>query len=390
MTALIAAFAAGLALLLFYGVLAWPTFDAIRYMRRLSELHPDSRPSLAAAPRVSVIVPACNEESAIERCLRSLARQDYPDLEVIAVNDRSTDLTGDRMEAVSRDEPRVHVIHVADLPTGWLGKNHANHVGAARAAGDWILFTDGDVTFEPDAVRRAVLFAEAERLDHLAVFPGMEQGGFWETAAVYFFVIMYVRHTRLWHARNPLRPDAFAGVGAFNLVRRDAYQAIGGHRTLCMEVVDDLKLAKLVKHAGCTTDALDGHGMISVRWQVGLRGVIRGLEKNAFAGAGYRLGRAAGGVLMLALFAVMPPCGALLAPSWSRLPFALVLLGQIALLGLVSVRRGGHWSVGLAYPVVCLALAWAVGRSIFLTMWRRGVQWRGTFYPLEELRRGSI
>ena len=162
MTALIAAFAAGLALLLFYGVLAWPTFDAIRYMRRLSELHPDSRPSLAAAPRVSVIVPACNEESAIERCLQSLARQDYPDLEVIAVNDRSTDRTGDRMEAVSRDEPRVHVIQVAELPDGWLGKNHANHVGAAQAAGDWLLFTDGDVTFEPDVVRRAVLFAEAE------------------------------------------------------------------------------------------------------------------------------------------------------------------------------------------------------------------------------------
>lgn len=383
------ALSVGVVGLLYWAVLSRELFVSMMHGRRLSDApveegdHRDGR-------TVAIIVPACNEGRSITGCLESLARQDHADLEIIAANDRSTDDTGEQMDAVAARHSRVRVVHITDLPPGWLGKNHANREGAARTTADWLLFTDGDVMFEPDCVRRAVSFAESEGLDHLSLFPDLDAQGYWEVAAVCMFGLLYAAHTRPWHARNPLQPDAYTGVGAFNLIRRSTYVAIGGHDRLRMEVADDLKLAKLVKQSGFVTDLLHGRSLISVRWQVGLGGVIRGLEKNGFAGSDYRISRVIMGVTLLTLGALLPPAGALLAPGWTRLPFALCLAGQVAMLALAARRQEHGAIIGLAHPVVCMALAWAILRSTALTLWRRGVRWRETFYPLEELRRGVV
>ena len=141
-------------------------------------------------PSVTVVVPARNEEAEIERCLRSLLRQDYPNLDICAIDDRSSDNTGAIMDRLRRETPvnsvspatagnrrqhdsdsRLRVLHIADLPSGWLGKTHAMWEGAQTSKSDWILFTDGDVVFRPDTLRRALAYAEAERLDHLVIFP---------------------------------------------------------------------------------------------------------------------------------------------------------------------------------------------------------------------------
>lgn len=140
-----------------------------------------------ALPRLSIVVPALNEEETVEPAMRTLLALDYPQLEIIAVDDRSTDETGGILDRLAATDPRLRVLHVRELPAGWLGKNHALHLASREATGDYILFTDADVLFEPTVLRRTVRAMIARGLDHLAVFPELVRGGFWETLCVWFF-----------------------------------------------------------------------------------------------------------------------------------------------------------------------------------------------------------
>jgi hypothetical protein len=383
-------FVAGLA-----GLGAWlwhaiPVLPGLLRPRFIADTRVPAGETAADPPRVSVIVPACNEAGMIRRCVQSLLDQDYPSLEIIAVDDRSTDGTGALLDELAAANLRLTARHVTELPPGWLGKNHANHTGAAAAGGDWLLFTDGDVIFQRDAIRLAMAHAEPEGLDHLCLFPGLICGTFLERAACCFFGILFTMALQVRHVRNPLRPGAFCGVGAFNLVRRTAYEAIGTHARLRLEVADDVKLGKLLKRAGFVSDVLAGWPQVSVRWQQGLGGVIRGLEKNAFCGADYRVGRSLYLTVCLAVLGLAPVGGAVFAPGWARVPFAAALATQVALLGLAARRQGFGWSVGLGFPVAAVALAVAQARSTLLALCRGGIRWRGTFYPLGELRRELI
>ena len=371
-------------------VRAGPACLFLAKIRRLCDVRGAERFLQGVVPRVSVIVPARDEEAAIQQCLESLACQDYPNLEIIAVDDRSTDATGRKMDRAAADHRGVEVIHVESLPAGWLGKNHANDLGARKATGDWLLFTDGDILFRPDTVRLAMAHAGNEDLDHLTLYPGLLRGGYWETAMCCFFLIMFSAHFKPWQARNPLRPQSFCGVGAFNLVRRDAYAAIGTHERLRLEVADDIKLAKLLKHSGFVSDIMSGRSGIEVRWQVGALGVIKGLEKNAFGGADYRIGPTILGLAFMLCTALLPLVGMLFAPGWAKLPFALWQISLVAMLGHSAAKQGHSPLIGLAFPVACLLMFVAVLRSMVLTLARGGVEWRGTFYPLAELRRGIV
>ncbi len=345
---------------------------------------------LNAGPLVSVIVPACNEAAAIRACLESLAAQDYPSLEIIAIDDRSTDETGAIMADVARRNSRVRVIHNRDLPGGWLGKSHANQVGAQAAEGQWLLFTDGDVLFSQDAIRLAVAHAGNEDLDHLPLFPGLLTGGFWESAMCCCFGVAFMMFCKPWRLRDPNRPDAICGVGAFNLVSRRAYDAIGTHRRLKLEVGDDWKLGKLLKHGGFVSDVLGGWPHVRVRWQVGMRGVVRGLEKNAFCGADYRVGRAVRQAGLMLSWGLAPIAGMALAGGVAQGLFAVWFLLQVGVLGLAARQQGQTALIGLTFPVVCAAMAVAMVRSAALTLYRGGVSWRGSFYPLADLRRELI
>ena len=147
--------------------------------RRLSRIAipSDARETL---PTLSVLVPACNEASTLERAMQSLLAMDYPRLEIIAVNDRSTDGTGELLERLAAANPRLRVRHVTALPSGWLGKNHALHIASQEATGDWLLFTDADVVYTPDALLRAVSYARRVGADHLVVSPRIDTCDFWE------------------------------------------------------------------------------------------------------------------------------------------------------------------------------------------------------------------
>jgi glycosyltransferase involved in cell wall biosynthesis len=343
-------------------------------------------------PRVSIIVPARNEEEDIELSLTRLLELDYGNYEVIAVNDRSTDRTGEIMERVAREplvQARLKVIHHRELPAGWLGKTHAMWTAANAATGDWLLFTDADVMFKPDSVRRALAYAESERADHVVVFPQMIMKRPGEYMMIAFFQTMFVFGHRPWKVADPNTKDHM-GVGAFNLIRRSAYQAIGTYEALRMEVLDDMKLGKVVKNAGLAQRNVFGADLISIRWAHGARGVVDNLTKNFFAVLSFQWWRALLSAFGLAFLNLMPFLGVCLAHGWERLPYAIAL-GSMFLIYLGMSWRSGVPAYYFAlHPVSTVLFVYTLLRSMFYTLWNDGIVWRGTKYPLEELRKGMV
>ena len=271
----------------------------------------DRRPATSdGEPRVSIIVPARNEEEHIRATLTQLMALEYSNYEIIAVNDRSTDRTGQIMDEVadglenaspesgdltpyaeadrSVRPTRLKVIHIAELPAGWLGKTHAMWRAGRQATGDWLLFTDADVLFKPDALRRAIAYAEAERADHVVVFPRMIMKSAGERMMIAFFQALFVFGHRPWKVSDPKARDHM-GVGAFNMVRRSVYDAVGTYRALKMEVLDDMKLGKVVKNAGFAQRNVFGEDLISLRWAKGAFGIVNNLTKNFFAVLSFRV-----------------------------------------------------------------------------------------------------
>lgn len=366
--------------------------DAARGMKHVANItapewdrHPEPM------PRVSIIVPARDEEEHVAAALASFAAQDYENLEIIAVDDRSRDATGEIMEralrqtAASRPGLRFEVLHVRDLPAGWLGKTHAMWLAAQRATGDWILFTDANVKLRPDALRRAIAYAEAVKADHLVLFPTHALKTVGESMVIAGFQMQFVFGHRPWKVSDPKARDSM-GLGSFNLVRRSVYESIGTFRALRLEVVDDIQLGELVKARGFSQHTVFGRGLLDLRWGRGGMGIVRNLTKNLFAALHYRWPRAVGACLMLVVLNVLPFLGLWLAPGSSKAGFAAAV-GAIAVLyaGMYRTLRISPAYV-LLHPVNSLIIAYSLLLSMAVTLWHGGVVWRGTKYELEELR----
>jgi len=379
-------------------LLVWVQFAwVMARIGRLPDLAraPAALPDGTAWPRLSVVVACRNEEVAIRQALSSLLAQDYPLLEIIAVDDRSEDATGAILRELSAAYPALRIARIDVLPPGWLGKTNALHHGAAQATGDWILFTDADIVFAPDALRRAVAWAVRDRLGHVVALPHFIAPGLLERGFVSLFGLFLLLHLRVDELRRP-GSAAHVGIGAFNLVRRDSYQAIGGHERLRMEVVDDVKLGLLLRRSGARQGCADSGGLVRVRWQYGFIPSMRGLLKNFFAGSDYGWAGTLRSVLLVPLITTFPAVYLALS-SWSsphagtRFVAAATIALPVLLLGSVARRlAGGRGYEGLLLPLmgVCLALV-ALVSAVGATL-RGAVIWRGTRYPLRDLRAGSV
>ena len=368
------------------GLLGWLSIPVLILVsgfrpRRLLDL-----PADGDLPTLTVIAPACNEEETVEPALRSLLAVDYPGLELIAVDDRSTDRTGAILDSIT--DPRLRVIHITDLPPGWLGKNHALHVAAAKATGEFILFTDADVRFEPSALRRALRFAVDGPFDHVCVFPDLELRGLLELATVGVFGTLYAIHTRFWAASRP--GGAHIGIGAFNLVRASLYRSIGGHASLSMDVLDDVKLGRRLKLAGARVGIALGLDAVRVRWVSGVSGFVRGMTKNLFAAFRFSLPYALLGLVTVLLTCVWPVAGLFLGPWWTRAICGGSILVMVLSGAMTPTARGWRRINGLFMPLGGLVFCWTLLRSAAITLARGGVEWRGTHYPLKELRKGLV
>ncbi len=355
------------------------------------------RGDCAPWPSLSVVVACRNEEAGVRRALSSLLSQDYPDAEIIVVDDRSEDGTGAILRQLAAEHAALRLVRVDTLPPGWLGKTHAMQVGAAAASGDWILFTDADVLFAPGALRRAVAWVEGERLGHGVALPHFVAPGFLERSFVALFGLVLLIFLRVDDLRRP-GSRAHVGVGAFNLVRRDAYRAIGGHEKLRMEIADDVKLGLVLRRSGVRQGCVDSGGLVSVRWQHGFRATLRGLMKNLFAGNEYRwsvtLGRTVFGLPLATTF----PLVVLVAahgsgPGWivARSLAACAWVTSAALHGLAARQfAGGRGHEGLALALVGPCLGGVALASALAASARGAVIWRGTRYPLSELKAAVI
>jgi hypothetical protein len=346
-------------------------------------------PRGAALPSLTIVVPARNEQAEIEPALRSLLAIDYPNVEVIAVNDRSTDQTGaimDRLAAEPAAQGRLRVIHVRELPSGWLGKLHAMWLAGAQAAGDWLLFTDADCVFHPESLRRAVSYAIKTQTDHLVLFPTAHMKTLGERMLISFPQVMSSFAMRSWKVRDPQARDHI-GVGAFNLIRRSAYQAIGTYEKLRLEVVDDIKLGASIKQAGLRQDIVCGPGLVTLRWGAGAAGIIGNLEKNLFAFLRFRISLVVACCAVTLFLCVLPFVGLALAPGLARVGFA-VAVAMIALAYTLTARyaAGSGW-LFLTCPFSAFLFVVAVLRSAFRTLRDGAVTWRGTRYELEQLRK---
>lgn len=340
-------------------------------------------------PLVSLIVVARDEDQAIGRALGTYAALDYPNLEVIAVDDRSTDQTGSIMDRAAAADPRLRVVHVVDLPPGWLGKTHAMQEGYRASTGPWLLFTDGDVMFEPQSVRLAVSHAVRQQRDHVTVYPGLQPGGFWENLMIAMFGLLFTMRVKPWLVRTRFK-GAYVGIGAFNLIRREVYEAIGTHQRLALEVADDLKLGKLVKMHHYRQDVLSADDLIRVRWQVGMGGVISGLTKNAFAGLNYSVLNLILSTAILVVIGLGPYVGALLLTESARWGH-LYSLAFIHLTFAAICRRGRVSMLGsIIFVVPWTLFLYILWRSAFVTLRDGGVTWRDTFYPLDTLRKNPV
>ena len=337
-------------------------------------------------PLVSVIAPACNEAAAIEAAVRGFLALDWPRLEVIVINDRSTDGTARVLQRlVAEGDARLRVLTIADLPNGWLGKNHANAQGAALAQGEWLLFTDADVQLQPPILAKAMAHAAAESFDHIAAAPEARlPGGVLSQFALYFALLFSV-WARPWAARNP-HSRAHVGIGAFNLVRRSVYDAAGGHAAVRLCPDDDLELGRCLKLVGGRQDFVFANGLAAVDWYGSWGEVQRGLMKNLFAGAGYSVPLVLlGSVAQLWLLAW--PVPALVLTSgltwWLNLGILLVLGAQ----GWLAARFfGGRRYGGWLLPLFAVFGSYLMLRSMALALANGGIEWRGTFYSLAELR----
>jgi glycosyltransferase involved in cell wall biosynthesis len=367
--------------------------DAARGVRTLadiSQLEWDRVPNVATN-RVAIVVPARNEQAAIKQALEQLLALDYSNYQVIAVDDRSADRTGEIMDEVaSASQGKVKVAHVRELPPGWLGKTHAMWTAANQAGKpNWILFTDADVMFRKDALRRAIAYAEAERADHLVIFPRIIMKGSSEKMMIAFFQLLFVFGHRPWKVADPKAKDHM-GVGAFNLVRRTAYEAVGSYEALRFEVVDDMKLGKVIKNAGFRQRVAFGDDLIEVRWARGARGVVNNLTKNFFAVMSFQTWRALLACVGMMFLNILPFFAVLIAPGWSRVPYGVALASMFFLYAGIWRQGEIHPWYFFLHPVSTTLFIYTMLRSTLLTLWNGGVEWRGTKYPLDELRKGLV
>ena len=365
------------------------TIELVRGMASLPNLADSTPLETAKCPKVSILFSARDEGEKLPSALATMLALDYPDYEIVAVDDRSSDATTTILQNAARENPRVKYVRVDALPDGWLGKPHGLQRAYQHSNGEWLVFTDADVCLAPDLLRRTLALALGSGWDHMTLLGRVEMYGFFERIAMTFFGFAFVMGSKPWKAKDP-KASSYIGVGAFQMARRSSYEAMGTHRRLRMEVVDDMKLGKLMKESGARSAAAIAGSAVSVHWHNGVRNMVRGTTKNFFATAEFRLGLALGRMAGMLMMFEFPVIALFFARGWA-LAFAAVAAALPAMIEARAAAELGESPLfGLTYPIGALIFVWMLLRSTIITLRQGGIVWRETFYPLDELRRGAV
>ncbi|MBI3078842.1 MAG: glycosyltransferase [Deltaproteobacteria bacterium] len=373
------------------GVLLW----AVYARREAKKLRSDPRLDLAPAlplpeprPVVSILIPARNEAATLGPCLRSLLAQTVPAREILVVDDQSTDGTGAVAGAMAARHPQIRCLRVEELPEGWGGKNHALALGAAKASGEWLLFTDADTQHAPEALAQTLAYSCHQGLALCSLTGRQRCESFWEHAVqpvVYAFLDFRFSLKRI---RDPACPDAAAN-GQYLLVRREAYERAGGHAALRGDLLEDVALARRAKALGYRIGLVRAPELVATRMYTSLGGLWEGWTRNLLLLAGGRVGAAveiaawllglsvvpfvAGGTLLIGVgTGAAPPAAGVIA----GLACAAILAQEAGLRRLRGYAPG--WAV--LQPLGALAVLAILVRSTWRGLLGLGVTWKGRAY----------
>jgi glycosyltransferase involved in cell wall biosynthesis len=349
---------------------------SLRQIKRLK-----AQPIITEQPALAIIVAVRNEEEDLEKALQSLCNINYNNHHLIVVNDRSTDRTAEILRKF--DHPKLEIITIDTLPDGWLGKNNALYQGYLASTEEWLLFTDADVEFHPDAISRSFSYVAKHNLDHLSILPDVRSRSTLLNSVLATFSLMLMMVMRPWDARKPKR-SGFIGVGAFNLVKRTAYEKVGTHVEIKLCPVDDAILGKNIKRAGLHQDVLSGEGLICLEWYKTVKQFRYGLMKNAFAMGGYNVFRSIGEAFGSLLTVALPlPIMLIFGDTDIRLMACLLLAMQLFYMTVVPPNK---WWYALITPYAGFLMAYIVTKSAFITLKQGGIYWRDNFYSLDMLK----
>lgn len=340
---------------------------------------------LAHEPLVSVIIPARNEERVIARTVRAFLAQSYTALEVIVVDDRSSDGTGEILGSI--EDGRLLVIHGEEPPPGWLGKPWAMHEGSLRARGELLLFVDADVIYAPEAVRAVVAHQQAGSVALLSLLPHFEMRGFWENALMPQLAIFVFSFLPLWLANRSRSGLLAVGGGPGNLLSREVYDAVGGHEALRDSVIDDVALSRLVRRKlRLQTEAVRADDFVSLRMYHGLREIVDGFTKNLFFvfGRNYLTG-----IVLIAAGFVFHILPYLLVLRGDPFAIATVVLITVTRLVLFAALRYSLLAALFLHPVMLAGWMYITFRSMWYTGVLRRLSWRGRTYDARESRFGA-
>ena len=340
------------------------------------------------APSLVIIIAVRNEERALRQALVSVCNLNYDNYRVLVINDRSTDNSGKILSELGAKYERLTVANINTLPPGWLGKNHALYTGYKFSEEEYMLFTDADVLYHKDAVNKAMNFCLKNNLDHLTILPGIISPSSILKSVLLTFIIMLTALQRPWAARKK-NSTASMGVGAFNLVKRQAYERAGTHEAIAMRPDDDLKLAAAIKAAGGVSDVLYGQGYVELEWYANVKEFMNGLMKNAFSGFNYNVAKVSGGVLGTLLFFVLPLPVILVAGTYpERILVICIFLLQVILYWKMP-GSNGKWWYGCMSIYGGIIMTYIILKSCIVTLYNGGIYWRDTFYSLTELRKNK-
>jgi chlorobactene glucosyltransferase len=341
-------------------------------LRRLEEFT-----TLPRVPRVSVLVPARNEDGVIERCVGSLLAQDYPDFDVLVLDDCSTDGTGDILRRLAADASRLRVLRGRPLPAGWIGKHWACQQLLEKADGEYVLYVDADTWHHPTALRNGVAGMLAWDMDLLSAIPREIVGTFGELLTVPMPVWSFFALLPMWvafHTRTPLLASA---IGQYMMFRASSLRKVGGFERIRSNAVDDLSLARLIKASRMRWRLADGTGRVSCRMYRGLRDSVRGFSRNLYA-VFYHNALLLTFVWLVILMVYGAPVAVLVAAACG---YAIPLQGMVTALGavalsvlqwsIIAVRFQFSWALSLTWIMgqpVCVYIAF---RSMLLSLTRR-------------------
>jgi glycosyltransferase involved in cell wall biosynthesis len=333
---------------------------------------------------ISAIIPARNEEASIARAVESVAAQSEVG-EVIVVNDQSTDGTASILRELCQHIPKLKIIDVHGLPEGWVGKNHAVWLGAAAAQGQWLLFTDADTFHLPGSARRALSDAGWRGAGMVSYSPEQELESFWERALV---PVVYWRLSQRYsfeRVNDERAPDAAAN-GQYLMIRKDAYAAVGGHGAIKGEILEDVALAREVKHAGYRIYFAPGQGIVRTRMYRSFEAMWQGWTKNLYPLFGGKLVD-----ILMEIDDASPWMGVLLAlvagfwrygkVDWVLWTAALALFARPWVRCGLWLRRNHYRGAYIQYFLPGVAVYAAALVASWWKNTRGAVEWKGRTYP---------